>query len=214
MTQIHKCLIGLILVTMIISSCNTNRSLTTNISPTDELYELMQGSFDSSEQALLDSSYYDITLHMYPIWADATDGKWLYVEQSVSSMQDKPYRQRLYRVVPGEAGTVASYVYTINDDSLYIGKWAEPAFFADKGRDIVQIREGCEVLMLKGTDGTFIGSTVSQNCKSTLRGASYATSQVVIEDGLVTSWDQGFNDAGEQVWGAEKGPYIFKAKKK
>jgi hypothetical protein len=23
------------------------------------------------------------------------------------------------------------------------------------------------------------------------------------------SWDRGYNDAGEQVWGAEKGGYIF-----
>lgn len=201
------------LLSLFICSCSTGKSLI-NEAPEDVLYAMMQGSFDSSEQAAQDSSYFDITLHMYPIWPTATDGKWLYVEQSVTSMQDKPYRQRIYKVVPGEVGTIASYVYTIKDDSLYIGKWSEPAFFTDKSRDILSIREGCEVLMLKGTNGTFVGSTVSQNCKSTLRGASYATSKVVVEDGLVTSWDQGFDAAGEQVWGAEKGPYIFKLKQK
>ena len=35
---------------------------------TNELFELMQGSFDSKNQSLTDSNYYDITLHMYPIW--------------------------------------------------------------------------------------------------------------------------------------------------
>ena len=50
-----------------------------------ELFELMQGSFDSKNQSLTDSNYYDITLHMYPIWDN--QGNFLYVEQSVSTMQ-------------------------------------------------------------------------------------------------------------------------------
>jgi hypothetical protein len=43
-----------------------------------------------------------------------------------------------------------------------------------------------------------------------LRGASYATSKVTIEEGLIISWDQGFNEEDEQVWGAVKGGYEFR----
>lgn len=60
---------------------------------------MMQGSFDSSAQSLENESNYDITLHMYPIWT-GSDTKYLYVEQSVTSNQAKPYRQRVYKVVP------------------------------------------------------------------------------------------------------------------
>ena len=61
-----------------------------------ELFELMQGSFDSKKQSFDDSNYFDITLHMYPIWDNR--GNFLYVEQSVSSMQETPYRQRIYEI--------------------------------------------------------------------------------------------------------------------
>ena len=33
-----------------------------------DLYGLMQGSFKAAEQALTDSAFFDITLHMLPIW--------------------------------------------------------------------------------------------------------------------------------------------------
>ena len=35
-------------------------------------------------------------LHMYPIWGSNVN--FIYVEQSVSSMQEKPYRQRIYEI--------------------------------------------------------------------------------------------------------------------
>ena len=67
-------------------------------------------SFNSAEQALTDSAF-DITLHMYPIW----EGKehYLYVEQSVSSMQDRPYRQRIYQLKRTSDSAITSYIYKI-----------------------------------------------------------------------------------------------------
>ena len=38
---------------------------------------------------------------------------------------------------------------------------------------------------------------------------SYTTSEVSIEARAITSWDRGFDADGAQVWGAEKGPYVF-----
>ena len=57
------------------------------------IFEMMQGSFDSKAQAAEDSTYYAISLHMYPIWPDR--GQFLYVEQALTAMQNKPYRQRV-----------------------------------------------------------------------------------------------------------------------
>ena len=54
-----------------------------------------------------------------------------------------------------------------------------------------------------------LGSTREDACKSTLRGSNYATSQVEITADSVSSWDQGFDANGEQVWGAVKGAYVF-----
>jgi len=211
-----KCILLLsILLVGFLSSCNTKKKVLTTkevdlSNPYTELFALMQGSFDSSEQAEKEANYYDITLHMYPIWKDKKDAKYLYVEQSVTSKQDKPYRQRVYKLVDNNDGTIASYVYSIKDDSLYIGKWNEPSFFDSKNIDILDIRKGCEVILTKQSDGTFSGSTGAESCGSSLRGASYATSKVFVAEGVITSWDQGFDNSGKQVWGAEDGPYIFK----
>jgi CpeT protein len=47
------------------------------------------------------------------------------------------------------------------------------------------------------------------NCPSNLRGATYATSEVVVQHDKMISWDRGFDSRDKQVWGAEKGGYIF-----
>jgi CpeT protein len=74
-------------------------------------------------------------------------------------------------------------------------------------------RAGCEVFLLRdassGEEPSFMGGTIGRGCASDLRGASFATSEVVIDAKGLTSWDRGFNAAGEHVWGAEKGGYRF-----
>lgn len=173
-----------------------------------DLYSLMQGSFNSSEQALADSAFFDITLHMYPIW----EGKehYLYVEQSVSSMQDKPYRQRIYQLKRTSDSTITSYIYKIPNDSLWIGAWKTPELFNELApADLISLN-GCEVVLATLGKNHYKGSTGEKSCESTLYGASYAHSAVEISEGKVYSWDRGLDADGQQIWGAVKGGYIFK----
>lgn len=53
------------------------------------------------------------------------------------------------------------------------------------------------------------GATTGDGCGSALRGAAYATSEVVLTPDTLRSWDRGYDKAGKQVWGAVKGPYVF-----
>lgn len=175
------------------------------------LSKLMTGSFSSSKQAQNDSTYYDITLHMYPIWTKQ-NGNWLYVEQAVTQMQDKPYRQRIYQLKQIADDTFESVVYRVKDQDSFIGKWKTPAFFEQFDKSILEEREGCAVYLKKVGKEEYTGSTVDDNCKSTLRGATYATSIVRVKDGVIMSWDQGFDADGKQVWGATEGGYIFEKK--
>ena len=62
---------------------------------------------------------------------------------------------------------------------------------------------------LEWRDDHFEGGTQGEACRSTLSGASYATSEVYLNADIVRSWDRGFNDEGEQVWGAESAAYEF-----
>lgn len=172
------------------------------------LSELMTGSFSSTKQAQSDSTFYDITLHMYPIWMKQKD-TWLYVEQAVTQKQDKPYRQRIYQLKQTADDTFESIVYRLKDQDDFIGKWKSPEFFEQFDESILEEREGCTVYLKKVGKAEYTGSTLDDNCKSTLRGATYATSTVTVKDGVIMSWDQGFDAEGKQVWGATKGGYIF-----
>ena len=49
----------------------------------EELFALMQGSFDSKAQAERDSAFYAISLHMHQVWPER--GHFLYVEQALAS---------------------------------------------------------------------------------------------------------------------------------
>ncbi len=189
-------------------ACGSSRKAAGDGAALEQLFQWMTGSFSSAEQAARDSAYYDISLHMYPIWKEK--GRWLYVEQAVGSMQDRPYRQRVYQVEQLDANTFRSAVYTLPDEAAFVGAWAAPGRFDALTPDQLVLREGCAVILKRQADGSFSGGTEGKGCESTLRGASYATSRVTIREGAIDSWDQGFNTAGEQVWGAVKGGYEFR----
>jgi len=193
-----------------------NRSLVSNQNVEKEqmsqLVKMMSGEFSSKEQAEQDSAFYDINLVMYPIWESDQSAKWLYVEQAVTKFIDKPYRQRVYKLSTLRNGEIESSVYELPSPDKYIHGWNQPTLFNQINPDSLMIRSGCAVYLKPTGDNCYSGSTKDKECTSTLRGANYATSIVSICDDNITSWDQGWNNEGEQVWGAVKSGYIFKKK--
>ncbi len=166
----------------------------------------MRGAFSSSEQHLRDTAnYFDIRLTMTPVWQARTDGFWFYVEQAVAGFETKPYRQRVYHVIEPTPGKFESVIYTLSDPLRFAG---HAELIEKLTIDSLTEKAGCAVLLSK-QKGAFSGGTVGKNCPSERKGATYATSQVTIEKSRLLSWDQGFNDKEEQVWGAEKGGYQF-----
>ncbi len=194
------------------AACNTPKNVAT--APPDheveELTRLMTGDFNSTAQSLRDSAYFDIRLHIRPIWPKDKNNRWLYVEQAAATAQDKPYRQRVYKVERDTSGKLRSVVYMLPEpQSKWIGGHNNPAIFDQIKPSKLSLREGCAVYLSKRSDGSYGGGTHDSGCESTLRGASYATSMVVVKSTMLRSWDQGFNDKKEQVWGATKGGYEF-----
>ena len=174
----------------------------------DELYQWMQGSFDSYEQSAGDSAYYTVTLEMHPVWTAQKGGKWLYVEQAMANQKFKPYRQRMYRLSKKDEYTIISEVYTLPNPTDYTGQWNNQEVFRRMVPDDLTLRDGCAITLSK-RDGKYVGSTKDKNCESSLKGAAYATSEVVITKNGIESWDRGFDTKDKQVWGAEKGAYRF-----
>jgi len=178
----------------------------------DVLVDYMTGSFSSEEQAQQDSNHFNIELEMVQLWKDRTDGPWLYIEQAVAESKDKPYRQRVYQLRKRNDGKIESLVYTIPDPLRFAGDYKKEFPLLRLTPDSLILKEGCEVVLYQADNGYFEGSTVDKNCSSDLRGASYATSEVMIDKDKMTSWDRGFDESGKQVWGATDGGYIFKKK--
>lgn len=207
-----------ILLAVFLFSCQINSSRQTSSvqedksqASLDQLAEWMTGYFNSSDQAEEDSSYYDISLYMVRIWPERDDGYWLYIEQAVSEMGDRPYRQRVYQLTR-EEDDYLSRVFELPDPGRFVNQYADPRSFIAITPDSLMERKGCEV-SLTPSEGAYRGGTAEKTCESSLRGASYATSRVSVYEDHLESWDQGFDAEGSQVWGAEKGGYIFMKKK-
>jgi CpeT protein len=174
------------------------------------LASYMQGSFSSEEQSQKDTTYFNIILHMKKMWQQRTDGIWIYVEQAAASSADKPYRQRVYKLTQLSDGSIESAVFTFSDPLKYAGEWKNENPLEELNPSKLAQRKGCSVFLSKNDDGSFTGSTKGKGCESDLRSAKYATSEVTIKKDGMVSWDRGFNDNDEQVWGATQGGYIFK----
>ena len=172
----------------------------------EQLVVYMQGTYSSEKQSMDDKEYFNISLRMTPIWKKK--GHYLYVEQAMFEKQESPYRVRIYKVSKRNDEFI-SEIYTLKNEKEWIGKWKTPEAFDNLAESDIELKPGCEVILKKQSDGTFIGQTGEKTCPSELRGASYATSKVTVTPNQILSWDQGFDKDGKQVWGAIKGGYIF-----
>ena len=202
----------LFVITVLAVACSSKQQVAESISTkgeVEELYTLMTGKFSSAVQAKNDSDYYEISLIMYPIWEKDADIKWLYVEQAVASMADKPYRQRVYRVSALGNGKFESKVYELPKPEDFVFSWKDGKAFEQLSESDLIERQGCAIILEKNAEGCFEGSTNKDDCKSDFRGAAYASSIVSVCSDQLVSWDQGWNDNDEQVWGAVKGGYQF-----
>ncbi len=179
----------------------------------EKLFQFMTGSFHSGEQAKADSAnFYEVHLNMKPIWQDRNIGYWLYVEQAMATSLDKPYRQRVYHLVR-KGSNIVSEVYTLQVPLRFAGAYRQAKPLDQLTPDSLLKKDGCEIILEK-KGKTFVGKTIEGACSSELRGAKYATSEVVISKKLLLSWDRGFDADKKQVWGATKGGYLFKKVKK
>ena len=204
-----KKIVVLLFIAIAAASCKSGqKSVSKSESNFKELISIMQGSYSSEKQSIADTSYFNISLRMVPIWKNKKD-HYLYVEQAMFKKQEKPYRVRIYKVTQLSEDEFISEIQTLKNEKDWIGKWKTPeAFDALAARDI-ELKSGCGVKLKRIGKNKFVGSTGEKTCPSELRGAAYASSKVTVLSDQIISWDQGFDKNDKQVWGAEKGGYLF-----
>lgn len=173
----------------------------------NELITIMQGNYSSEKQSVRDTSYFNISLRMVPIWKNK--GHYLYVEQSMFKKQEKPYRVRIYKITQLGENEFISEIHILKNEKDWIGKWKTPEAFEALSENEIELKKGCGVILKRIGKNKFAGQTGDKTCPSELRGASFASSKVTVLENEIMSWDQGFDKDGKQVWGAEKGGYEF-----
>lgn len=191
-------------------ACGEKSSDDTAVEAFDVLGEFashLTGSFDSSQQAIENQSYYDVSLTACAVSVDGIDTPTLYVEQALSDKLNQPYRQRIYVLSQIDEVTVKSEIYELDTPGAYIG-FCSSDEIQSVSFESITLKDGCAV-ELQWNDEGFIGETAVGTCKSDMNGASYATSIVETTSSKITSWDQGWDSNDQQVWGAVDGPYIF-----
>lgn len=177
----------------------------------EEVAGLLTGTFDSKAQAEADpKAFKAVRLVSVRVPKSRLGGgaPVLYLEQALVATPDKPYRQRFYRIEATADGGVISRVFEPKDPIVVSGKWRDPSDLALYGPGDVVERIGCAV-RLKRTPEGWSGGTEGTNCPSALAGARYAESDVRLSPGRMETWDRGFDVNDLQVWGSEKGPYVF-----
>lgn len=175
----------------------------------DKVYSLLAGRFDSADQARSSPGFSAIQLVACPADVPALGPRVLYVEQAQMDSPDAPYRQRVYSIEPGEPmeSAAMSRVFELAVPGSSVGGCGlsvRPRFTRE---ELVE-RVGCAV-SLHADGKVFRGGTSGRGCPSSLKGATYATSELVLDTLGFRLWDRGFDPGGTQTWGSGSGPSVF-----
>jgi hypothetical protein len=179
-------------------------------SDVERLAACLTGDFSTIAQARSNKNFRDITLHVIPIWPDRTDGHWFYGEQSLTGLPDHPYRQRIYQLTAHSDTTLELRLFDLPDPVAATGAWKDPSLLAKLTPAGLDAPAGCTLILHPQPDGSFKGGTDGKSCPSSLRGATYATAEFVIDAQQTIIWERGFNASDVQVWGSAQGGYIFR----
>lgn len=181
----------------------------------------LSGEKFSKEQASRDpDNFFNIRMLTCPA-AEMVDGsKLLYLEQAFWRTPQKPFRQRFYMVKPCPKELKCD----VEVSSYAIREVEEYKNFCDRPRDqrplpeevIGDIGEHLTTIHLRRCDRgkrcLYEGSTPPGGFPNSWQnGATYSTSELaVLKNNEIHTWDRGFDDDGNQVWGVKAGPYEFK----
>jgi CpeT protein len=182
-----------------------------------EYTERIVGKFATTTQHKEEPYFDDVTVETFWI-RDDMEGIWLYTEQS-NTGDSIPYRQRVYNIVWLNDTTIVSKVYRLKNPKQVEYPQSKsflrggPTFYELLARikrsDLIHM-EGCDTNIHKGIDGNYYGSTDAEECKGSYMGANYTTSQFRVYPHMVVSWEQGWKNDGEQVWGSSRGYYYYR----
>jgi hypothetical protein len=176
----------------------------------EALEEWMSGSCSSRQPSVEDPGYLEIRLQAVWIWPDRAGEGWLFLEQASEEALDRPCRQRIYRVGRRGDARLEGAAFELPGPSIHVGTWWEPERLESPPLANLRPGEGCGVILGRRPESRFEDSVSGNACVGGLRGASCASSPVVLEADVLRSWDRSLGQDGMQVWGSAEAPYTFR----
>jgi hypothetical protein len=183
------------------------------------LADYMAGEFDNREQALADPAWY-VHLRMWqrPISLFGEDSLTIFAEQANVLKLDRPYRQRIMRLMTNEEsdGSLHIQYYMPKDPSALLGAGCNSALLNTLTEEQLDLLPGCRLAVTQQQVAPnryrFFGKPSEQACCT----FKYLGDTVQVSLGFETtgdeflSYDKGIDQTnGKATWGAIMGPYRY-----
>jgi len=169
------------------------------------LTETMCGTYTATEQSI-DEDALEVTLMLTRIWKDEED-VWIYAEQKSSDAEKVTYRRDIYQLVMNGKNKFIQTVFDPEKEEAWIGAVDKPKLVKSLSPSNLILRDGCTIGFVY-SNGTYAGST-QDRCAFDWKGATLATSEITLSEGMMVSWNRGWTDQGQQIWGPTQGGYVF-----
>lgn len=183
------------------------------------LAEYLAGEFDNREQAVAEPAWYvHLRLWQRPVTLFPEDSLTLFAEQANILYLDKPYRQRILRLVEAHSDNTLLQVqyYMFKDPTTFIGAGRSSTLLNKLTPEQLELLPGCILnvtqLPLESNRYKFTATPPPETCCSfTYLGDTIQVSLgfEVTNDELKT-YDKGIDPTtGKALWGAILGPYHY-----
>lgn len=145
------------------------------------------------------------------IWKEAPD-LWLFMEQSQIDKPEEPFRQWVFWVE--EQGEIMMMELNLLTGEVDIpGNLSGAEIEKHLKIDDLEVERGCELFIDYDGFAVFSGATVQNYCELDIKGASYITIRMNLNDEKIDWWEYGMKPGGEFVWGSATNQQVFNKKK-
>lgn len=176
---------------------------------------VVSGTFSSVAQHRADPAYDEAEARIVRIWPERRDGVWLYQEQvivnrpglSPGEARRRPYFQFVARVVALAPGVFRRDNYRVADAKAWLLVGPGDARLARLSPTDLQ-PASCHNRIEAAATGYYVGRT--ESCANAYKGAVRMESLSLATPELYVNWDRGFDAQGRQIWGPQRGGYVFR----
>ncbi|MDF5722087.1 MAG: chromophore lyase CpcT/CpeT [Rhizonema sp. PD37] len=182
------------------------------------LANYLAGEFDNREQALEEPVWYvHLRLWHRPVALFSEDSITLFAEQANILNLDRPYRQRIIRLVEGKNPDALSVqYYMLKNPGAFIGAGCNSDLLNTLTLDQVEFLPGCILNVTQDTLTTNNFQFTAKAPPETRCCFTYLGNTVQVSLGFgvtqdeFTSYDKGIDSTtGKATWGAVLGPYRY-----